>query len=55
LEPFFRLSACGVAAFDNRRLLGEGVPAPPRFTDDLPVCIERPPNRIIYEQLRDDT
>ena len=54
LEPFFRLSACGVEVFDNRRLLADGMPAPPRFTDYLPDCIECPPNRSVYEQIRDD-
>jgi nucleoside-diphosphate-sugar epimerase len=54
LEPFFRLSACGVEVFDNGRLLAEGVPAPPRFTDYLPVCVGRPPGRGVYEQFRDD-
>lgn len=54
LEPFFRLSACGAEVFDNRRLLGEGLPAPPRFTDYLPVCIERPADRSVYDQMRDD-
>jgi nucleoside-diphosphate-sugar epimerase len=54
LEGFFRFSACGVEIFDNRRLLAEGVPAPPRFTDYLPVCIERPAGRSVYEQMRDD-
>jgi hypothetical protein len=54
IEPFFRFSACGVEQFDNRRLLAEGMPAPQRFTDYLPRCIERPSGRSIYEQMRDD-
>jgi hypothetical protein len=54
LEPFFRLSASGVEVFDNQRLLVEDLPPPPRFTDYLPVCIERPANRSVYEQMRDD-
>jgi hypothetical protein len=54
LEPFFRLSASGAQIFDNRRLLAEGSPAPPRFTDYLPICIETSSNRSLYDQLRDD-
>jgi nucleoside-diphosphate-sugar epimerase len=54
LEPFFRLSSCGAEVFDNRRLLGEGVPPPPRFTEYLPACIERPGRRSVYEQMQDD-
>ena len=54
LEPFFRFSACGVEAFDNRRLLDEGLPPPPRFTDYLRVCATQPPGRSVYEQMRDD-
>jgi nucleoside-diphosphate-sugar epimerase len=54
LEPFFRLSACGAEVFDNGRLLAAGMPAPPRFTDYLPACIERPAHRSVHEQLHDD-
>jgi nucleoside-diphosphate-sugar epimerase len=54
LAPFFALSACGVEVFDNRRLLAEGVPEPPRFTDYLPACIESMAGRTIHEQMRDD-
>jgi nucleoside-diphosphate-sugar epimerase len=54
LEPLFRLSACGVETFANDRLLAEGMPPPPRFTDYLPACIERPAHRSVYEQMRDD-
>jgi nucleoside-diphosphate-sugar epimerase len=54
LEPFFRLSASGAEIFDNRRLLEEGFPAPPRFTHYLPICIETSSNRSLYDQLRDD-
>jgi hypothetical protein len=43
-----------VEAFDNRRLLEEGVPPPPRFTEYLPACIERPACRSVYEQMQDD-
>jgi nucleoside-diphosphate-sugar epimerase len=54
LEPLFRFSACGVEAFDNRRLLDEGMPPPPRFTRYLRLCATQPPGRSVYEQLRDD-
>jgi nucleoside-diphosphate-sugar epimerase len=54
VEGYFRFSACGVEAFDNGRLLDEGLSAPPRFTDYLQVCYARPANRSIYEQMRED-
>jgi nucleoside-diphosphate-sugar epimerase len=54
LELYFRFSACGVEAFDNRRLLDEGMPAPPRFTDYLRTCATLPPGRSVYEEMRDD-
>jgi hypothetical protein len=54
LEPFFRLGASGAEMFDNRRLLQECMPPPPRFTDYLPACLTSPPNRSVYEQIRDD-
>jgi nucleoside-diphosphate-sugar epimerase len=54
LEPFFGFSACGVEAFDNRRLLEEGMPRPPRFTSYLRLCATQPPGRSVYEQMHDD-
>lgn len=54
LELFFRFSACGVEAFDNRRLLDEGMPPPPRFTSYLPLCAKQPPGRSVYDQMHDD-
>jgi nucleoside-diphosphate-sugar epimerase len=54
MEAFFRFSACGVEVFDNQRLLDEGLPPPPRFTEYLPACIERPGRRSVYEQMWDD-
>jgi nucleoside-diphosphate-sugar epimerase len=54
LELFFRFSACGAEAFDNRRLLEEGLPPPPRFTSYLRLCATQPPGRSVYEQMRDD-
>src|SRR5262245_47563702 len=54
LELYFRFSACGAEVFDNERLLGEGMPLPPRFTDYLATCAARPPDRSVYEQMLDD-
>jgi nucleoside-diphosphate-sugar epimerase/glutathionylspermidine synthase len=53
LGPFFLLSASGVEVFDNRRLLEEGMPPPPRFTEYLPVCIQTG-DRSVYEQVLHD-
>ncbi|MBI3270262.1 MAG: SDR family oxidoreductase [Planctomycetes bacterium] len=39
--------------FDNRRVLAEGVPPPPKFTDYLAQCLG-PPHRSIADQFRDD-
>jgi nucleoside-diphosphate-sugar epimerase len=39
--------------FDNQRLLAEGVPAPPRFTDYMQVCLESS-TPSIYEQMCTD-
>jgi nucleoside-diphosphate-sugar epimerase len=39
--------------FDNHRLLEEGVPAPPRFTDYMRVCLESS-TASIYDQMRID-
>jgi nucleoside-diphosphate-sugar epimerase len=49
-----RFGALGVDAFDNARLLAEGVPPPPRFTDWLPRCIATSRGATIYEQMVDD-
>jgi nucleoside-diphosphate-sugar epimerase len=54
LEPYYRFSASGVEVFDNGRLLGEGLAPPPRFTDYLGTCATRPPDRSVYEQMKDD-
>lgn len=40
--------------FDSRRLLAEGVPPPPRFTDYLGVCIRTGCDRPIPEQMLTD-
>ncbi len=54
LRIYYRFAATGVEVFDNRRLLGEGMPVPPRFTSYLHLCATRPANRSVYEQMRDD-
>jgi len=38
----------------NARLLAEGMPAPPKFTDYLSLCATQPTGRSVYEQMRDD-
>jgi len=54
MEQYWRFSACGVEVFDNQRLLDEGMPKPPRFTDYLHICAAGPGRRSIYEQMLDD-
>jgi nucleoside-diphosphate-sugar epimerase len=54
MAQYFRFSTCGVELFDNSRLLDEGMPPPPRFTDYLHTCCLRPSNRSTYEQMLDD-
>ena len=54
LEVFFRLSASGAQVFDNSRLLGEGMPPPPRFTDYLRICATLPSGRRVFEQMEVD-
>jgi nucleoside-diphosphate-sugar epimerase len=54
LELFFRFSTCGAEVFDNRRLLEEDLPPPPRFTSYLRTCARLPPDRSVYQQMRDD-
>jgi nucleoside-diphosphate-sugar epimerase len=54
LGLYFRFSTSGVGVFDNHRLLGEGMPAPPRFTRYLRTCATLPPGRSVYEQMLDD-
>lgn len=48
---YWRFSASGVEVFDNQRLLAEGTPPPPRFTEYLAKCSRK---RSVYEQMRDD-
>jgi nucleoside-diphosphate-sugar epimerase len=54
LGLYFGFSTCGVEVFDNRRLLAEGLPPPPRFTSYLRACATLPPDRSVCEQMRDD-
>jgi nucleoside-diphosphate-sugar epimerase len=54
LASYFRLGASGVEAFDNARLLAEGLPTPPPFTTYLQTCLTVPGGRSVYEQMRDD-
>jgi len=52
LELYYRFCSLDLV-FDNCRLLKEGVPAPPRFTDYMRVC-EESSTGSIYEQMRSD-
>jgi nucleoside-diphosphate-sugar epimerase len=52
MAAFFPFSACGAEVFDNTRLLSEGMPPSPRFTDYLKVCARD--SRTVYEQMKDD-
>jgi nucleoside-diphosphate-sugar epimerase len=52
LELYYRFCSRDLV-FDNCRLLKEGVPAPPRFTDYMRVC-EEFSTASIYEQMRSD-
>jgi nucleoside-diphosphate-sugar epimerase len=54
LECYFRFSTSGVEVFDNKRLLAEGLPAPPPFSRYLSTCAALPPDRSVYEQMLDD-
>lgn len=54
LEIYYRFGALNVEVFDNGRLLEEGIPPPPRFTDYLGLCASTSAGRSVYEQMRDD-
>ena len=54
LRLYFQFSALDVEIFDNARLLAEGTPVPPKFTDYLSLCATQPTGRSVYEQMRDD-
>ena len=49
LELYSRFCSLDLV-FDNQRLLAEGVPPPPRFTDYMEVCLDSSPASI-YEQM----
>jgi nucleoside-diphosphate-sugar epimerase len=52
LELYYRFCSRDLV-FDNCRLLKEGIPAPPRFTEYMRVCEEFSAGSI-YEQMRSD-
>ena len=52
LELYARFCSLDLV-FDNQRLVNEGFPPPPRFTDYMQVCLESSPMSI-YEQMRSD-
>ncbi|HSP66246.1 MAG TPA: SDR family oxidoreductase [Bryobacteraceae bacterium] len=52
LELYYRFCSLDLV-YDNCRLLKEGVPAPPRFTDYMRVC-EESSTSSIYDQMRSD-
>ena len=52
LELYYRFCSLDLV-YDNCRLLKEGVPAPPRFTEYMRVCVESSTSSI-YEQMRSD-
>lgn len=52
LELYYRFCSLDLV-FDNCRLLKEGIPAPPRFTDYMQVC-EDSSTCSIYDQMRTD-
>jgi nucleoside-diphosphate-sugar epimerase len=54
LRIYYRFAASNVEIFDNRRLLEEGMPPPPRFNSYLHLCATQPADRSVYEQMRDD-
>jgi hypothetical protein len=54
LRIYFRFMEINVEIFNNRRLLDEGMPPPPKFTSYLALCATRPPDRSVYQQLLDD-
>jgi hypothetical protein len=52
LELYSRFCSLDLV-FDNSRILQAGLPAPPRFTEYMRVCVESSPADI-YEQMRVD-
>jgi nucleoside-diphosphate-sugar epimerase len=54
LQIFFRFMEIDAEIFDNARLLSEGMPPSPKFTEYLRLCATRPCNKTVYEQMLDD-
>jgi nucleoside-diphosphate-sugar epimerase len=54
LKIYYRFCETTAEIFDNQRLLDEGMPQPPKFTDYLQICAALPSDRSIYEQMLDD-
>jgi nucleoside-diphosphate-sugar epimerase len=54
LQLYYRFGEINVEIFDNRRLLAEGMPPPPRFTSYLPLCVSTSAHRSVYQQMLDD-
>ena len=54
LQIFFRFMEIDAEIFDNSRLLAEGMPASPKFTEYLHLCAAQPSSRNVYEQMLDD-
>jgi nucleoside-diphosphate-sugar epimerase len=54
LDIYYRFAEINVEAFDNSRLLAEGMPPPPKFTSYLGLCATKPSDRSVYEQMKDD-
>jgi nucleoside-diphosphate-sugar epimerase len=54
VKIYYRFGEIDVEIFDNRRLLGEGMRPPPRFTSYLGLCATSSADRSVYQQMRDD-
>jgi nucleoside-diphosphate-sugar epimerase len=54
LRIYYRFMEINAEIFDNQRLLDEGMPPPPKFTDYLATCATQPPQRSVYQQMLDD-
>jgi hypothetical protein len=52
IELYYRFAKLDVA-FDNSRILSEGIQPPPKFTSYLRRCVETSEHRTIYDQMRD--
>jgi nucleoside-diphosphate-sugar epimerase len=54
LRIYYRFMEISAEIFDNRRLLDEGMPLPPKFTCYLAKCATQPSDRSVYQQMLDD-